>query len=701
MIQSVEEPGVFLDNCQAQFDFTEHTLEDCDGKCWKSVDIIDMKRLGNSSRERLKLKDEALSSLRSSRRCFSADELIRAGEMGIITSNGCRKIKRESDKSKEICFCSDQDMFRLYGPGLEASFQVPVRYFYLQAYDSKGQKLNYSTQSSDRIEFHLTRVSDQLSVHSYRKVDDLNDGTYLFRYRLYESVKDLRIFIRFGKQDKVHVVNGYIYSDGCYCPESNLTQWLNSLQCSSSSLSQLHEDFKLFKQIDMIKVLNKAKEKYFQHPKTYALCHYVIKNNQIYRKCYGEHVAFQMFSDAVLLSLSRKVILPDVEFLMNLGDYPLSNNDNDPLPIISWCGSKQTHDIILPTYEITEATLQMLSRTTLDIFAMNTVRHLSWSKKIPKGFFRGRDSCQERLDLVRLSKKFPDLIDANLTRMFFFRDQMSEFEPFAEYIPMPKFFDYKYQISIDGTVASYRFPYLLAGDSLIFKQTSSYYEYFYRDLIPNKHYIPIKKDLSDLIEKIQWAKTHDDEAQEIVKHAQRFTQHNLLPNHILCYHVQVLQEYAKRLVSPVNVSSDMELVQHEKDESHIKKDNCICHHSEMSTNPSCGVRAPAIIYSCLLKNNSDAEVTIQIEFTGFEGHHHEIADIELAKGEEQLIDEKEFEHGEHNTKYRKGVDCIRVKKFDGTTIELKKPFDGVTSPKKKWIFEITNDSIKSIDPEKQ
>ncbi|CAF3762581.1 unnamed protein product [Adineta steineri] len=701
MIQSVEEPGVFLDNCQAQFDFTEHTLEDCDGKCWKSVDIIDMKRLGNSSRERLKLKDEALSSLRSSRRCFSADELIRAGEMGIITSNGCRKIKRESDKSKEICFCSDQDMFRLYGPGLEASFQVPVRYFYLQAYDSKGQKLNYSTQSSDRIEFHLTRVSDQLSVHSYRKVDDLNDGTYLFRYRLYESVKDLRIFIRFGKQDKVHVVNGYIYSDGCYCPETNLTQWLNSLQCSSSSLSQLHEDFKLFKQIDMIKVLNKAKEKYFQHPKTYALCHYVIKNNQIYRKCYGEHIAFQMFSDAILLSLSRKVILPDVEFLMNLGDYPLSNNDNDPLPIISWCGSKQTHDIILPTYEITEATLQMLSRTTLDIFAMSTVRHLSWSKKIPKGFFRGRDSCQERLDLVRLSKKFPDLIDANLTRMFFFRDQMSEFEPFAEYIPMPKFFDYKYQISIDGTVASYRFPYLLAGDSLIFKQTSSYYEYFYRDLIPNKHYIPVKKDLSDLIEKIQWAKTHDDEAQEIVKHAQRFTQHNLLPNHILCYHVQVLQEYAKRLVSPVNVSSDMELVQHEKDESHIKKDNCICHHSEMSTNPSCGVRAPAIIYSCLLKNNSDAEVTIQIEFTGFEGHHHEIADIELAKGEEQLIDEKEFEHGEHNTKYRKGVDCIRVKKFDGTTIELKKPFDGVTSPKKKWIFEITNDSIKSIDPEKQ
>jgi hypothetical protein len=118
---------------------------------------------------------------------------------------------------------------------------------------------------------------------------------------------------------------------------------------------------------------------------------------------------------------------------------------------------------------------------------------------------------KERLDLVRLSKKHPDLIDANLTRMFFFRDQKSEFEPLAEHIPMPKFFDYKYQISLDGTVASYRFPYLLSGDGLILKQQSSYYEHFYRNLLPNKHYIPIKKDLSDLIEKIQWAKDHDSE----------------------------------------------------------------------------------------------------------------------------------------------------------------------------------------------
>lgn len=78
---------------------------------------------------------------------------------------------------------------------------------------------------------------------------------------------------------------------------------------------------------------------------------------------------------------------------MNLGDYPLSDA-KDPIPIISWCGSEQTKDIILPTYELTEATLQMLSRTTLDIFTILASRQVPWSKKIPKGFFRGRDSSR-------------------------------------------------------------------------------------------------------------------------------------------------------------------------------------------------------------------------------------------------------------------------------------------------------------------
>lgn len=70
---------------------------------------------------------------------------------------------------------------------------------------------------------------------------------------------------------------------------------------------------------------------------------------------------------------------------------------------------------------------------------------------------------------------------------------------------------YKYQINIDGTVAAYRLPYLLAGDSVVLKQDSGYYEHFYNELRPWEHYIPIRADLGDLLEKIQWARDHDEE----------------------------------------------------------------------------------------------------------------------------------------------------------------------------------------------
>lgn len=61
-------------------------------------------------------------------------------------------------------------------------------------------------------------------------------------------------------------------------------------------------------------------------------------------------------------------------------------------------------------------------------------------------------------------------------------------------------------MNVDGTVAAYRYPYLMLGDSLVLKQDSMYYEHFYMALTPWKHYVPIKRNLSDLLEKVKWAK---------------------------------------------------------------------------------------------------------------------------------------------------------------------------------------------------
>lgn len=94
-------------------------------------------------------------------------------------------------------------------------------------------------------------------------------------------------------------------------------------------------------------------------------------------------------------------------------------------------------------------------------------------------------------------------------------------------------------MNLDGTVAAYRFPYLLAGDSVVFKQDSKYYEHFYDDIQPWKHYIPVKSNLENLVERLKWALDNDGKAKEIAEAGQMYARNNLLPRDIFCYHAHL------------------------------------------------------------------------------------------------------------------------------------------------------------------
>ena len=69
-------------------------------------------------------------------------------------------------------------------------------------------------------------------------------------------------------------------------------------------------------------------------------------------------------------------------------------------------------------------------------------------------------------------------------------------------------------------------------------------QFFYNELSPWKHYVPVKSDLSDLPEKILWAKTHDEEAKLIADNAREFALTHIMPEHILLYCYKVLIKYA-------------------------------------------------------------------------------------------------------------------------------------------------------------
>lgn len=63
-----------------------------------------------------------------------------------------------------------------------------------------------------------------------------------------------------------------------------------------------------------------------------------------------------------------------MELYLNVGDWPVENrkaNDTPgPVPVISWCGSADSRDIVLPTYDVTHSTLETLRGVTNDLLSI-------------------------------------------------------------------------------------------------------------------------------------------------------------------------------------------------------------------------------------------------------------------------------------------------------------------------------------------
>ncbi|XP_077339047.1 protein O-glucosyltransferase 2 [Lithobates pipiens] len=452
---------------------------------------------------------------------------------------------------------------RVWGPGLRGQVRLPARYFYIQAVDTHGDNFTFSP-TKDVFQVRITAPGEQYTRVGVQLLDR-KDGSFLVRYRMYASYKSLQIEVTLSSKhvaDSPYFLEGPVYSEECYCPEPDSNLWLKHMACNKL-IPQIERDLKPFATVDPDKIAVEIPER-FGHRQ--SLCHYTIKDNKVYIKTYGEHVGFRIFMDSFLLSLTSKVKVPDVEFFVNLGDWPLEKRKVQPIhPIFSWCGSTETRDIVMPTYDLTDSILETMGRVSLDMTSVQGNTGPKWEEKNNTAFWRGRDSCKERLELVKMSRKHPDLIDAAFTHFFFFKHDESLYGPIVQPISFFDFFKYKYQILIDGTVAAYRMPYLLSGNSVILKQDSIYYEHFYGDLQPWKHYVPFRKDLSDLLEKIQWVKDHDIEAKRIAQAGQEFARNNLMGEHIFCYYFKLFQTYAKLQVSEPKIREGMEIVEHPTD----------------------------------------------------------------------------------------------------------------------------------------
>lgn len=290
-----------------------------------------------------------------------------------------------------------------------------------------------------------------------------------------------------------------------------------------------------------------------------VLIKYTISEGKLYpiNPLHKASHLFDRYKDLtkVLTELTQYVKLPDVTFLVSLTDQDMYFDNI--VPILAFCKDvNNKHTILIPDCD------------SLNIAQSNVIEDLrlynyyyNFNDKMEKAFWRGSTTGGfyyisnylkfPRTRLISLSLAFPEILDArfsqivqtgdhNLIKELIKLDYIDSNRSIEEHIK------YKYQIIIDGNTATWVGSWWrFLSNSLVLKQNSYWYLWYYPALKSYKHYVPFEHDCSDVIEKINWCLLNDQKAQEIVNNANKFAYENLTYVDMLFYIYNVLINYSK------------------------------------------------------------------------------------------------------------------------------------------------------------
>lgn len=283
--------------------------------------------------------------------------------------------------------------------------------------------------------------------------------------------------------------------------------------------------------------------------------HYQIIGHRLYReqscmfpsRCSGvEHFILEVIDR-----------LPDMEMVVNVRDYPQVPNWVQPiLPVLSFSKTADYQDIMYPAWTFWEGgpAVWPIYPTGLGRWDLmrddlkKSAAQWPWKKKESRGFFRGSRTSPERDPLILLSREAPELVDAEYTKNQAWKSEKDTLgRPPAKEIPLVDHCKYKYLFNFRGVAASFRFKHLFLCGSLVFHVGDEWQEFFYPELKPWVHYVPVKQDLSDLRELLQFVKENDAIAKEIAKRGMDFILDHLKMQDISCYWERLLGEFGSLL----------------------------------------------------------------------------------------------------------------------------------------------------------
>jgi hypothetical protein len=285
----------------------------------------------------------------------------------------------------------------------------------------------------------------------------------------------------------------------------------------------------------------------------FSLIRFTIQNGHISFSLDERNLSTRHFLQLLscIQKLNEHIKLPDVDFVVSLDDGLCE--DVGLGPCFTFAKDQSLDGVLIPDIKA------LAGNTILRQTISEANEKFKWEQKEEKCFWRGASTGGfstaatwhklARSQLVLLSLAHPEMIDARFHKVI-------QCEPNIPAILEAKgmvgssvsredHLKFKYLIDVDGNSCTYeRYFWLLLSNSLVLKQMTQNVQWYYGGLTPYQHFVPVKADLSDLLEKIEWAKAHDAECKKMAERASQFVKDNLSSEDTLLYLYLLLQRYA-------------------------------------------------------------------------------------------------------------------------------------------------------------
>ena len=281
------------------------------------------------------------------------------------------------------------------------------------------------------------------------------------------------------------------------------------------------------------------------------LVKYQIVGGRLYRdeKCYFPQRCQGI--EHFLLEIAPK--LPDVEFLVNVQDYPVTSIAK-PLPVFSFSKIPSEHaDILYPAWAFWEGgpALGVIPTWRWDVTRRDLLAAgdaLSWQEKKPVLFFRGSRTNDSRDPFVLHSRQAADGWDVRYTlnqsqKETDYVTNVLKIAP-AEPVSPRDHCAYRYLLNFDGVAASFRLKNLLACGGLVFYVDPRWVEFFYPKLVPGEHYVPLSLDAAEAARVVEGLRADDPRARKIAESGREFIAKHLTLDHVRGYWLDLLKDYA-------------------------------------------------------------------------------------------------------------------------------------------------------------